>query len=515
MKRLIIILFAIIALPLSAQTRREALLQYQANRQKALTEYSTNYRNACVEFMRQRWEAFNVEAPVAMPERKEPVEPVVKPTATDVKPTTPSQAVTTPAEPVKPTAEPQPKPATEGKPLPEKVQPKTPSATPLRPAVTPDAVASTPKPKAPIAPTTSNPSHSFKFTFYGTECSVPFNSTHTINLSSISENAVATAWQSIASGKFDPISAECKKLSKQLNLNDWGYYSLVRTVADTRYGENSNKSLLLQSFLLSEAGFKMRLARGDGRLWILLCVEQKVYSRPYFRIDNDVFYLLDGQNKASRYEVCNFSIPGERALSLKLKELPRLAHQAGNAIKRLDKSQNIELSVSVNTNLMAFMQDYPPCDWHVYASAQLSESTANVIMTTLRQAIQGKSTTDATQILLTFIHNAFPYKADAQQFGRERTLFAEEMFAYKYSDCEDRSILFALLVRSLLNLDVILLHYPEHIATAVYFGDGASGDSVQFNRKSYLICDPTYVGADIGEAMPEYRNISAKIVKIE
>ena len=508
MRRFILSVFAVMLLiPLSAQTRQEALLEYQANRKKAMAEYQSNYRNACADFMRRRWEAFNAEAPVVMPERKEPTEPVVK-ERPEVKEPQPTTQPTKPEQP-KPTIQPaQPK------------QPVVPEAKPIQKPEVPKVVAPQEvAPKRDITPKDTTPkvdaSQALKFSFYGTKCSVSFNSSHSINLSSVSENAVASAWQTIVSGKFDRIFEECKSIKTALNLNDWGYYRLIQTMADTCYGKSSPKSLLLQTFMMSEAGFKVRLARGDGRLWLLIAVNEKVYSRTYFRIDGAIFYLLESGNKASRYEVCNFQIPGERPLSLKIKDMPQLAYCDGTSINHIDAKQGIEISTTTNGNLVAFMQEYPPCDWNIYASARLSKSTADAVLPTLRQKIEGKNEVEAVQILLSFIHNAFSYRADAQQFGVERTFFAEEMFAYKYSDCEDRAILFAQLVRELVGLNVLLLHYPEHIAAAVGFKGSVSGDSVRFNSRIYTICDPTYVGSDVGEAMPEHRNISAKLIKID
>ena len=85
----------------------------------------------------------------------------------------------------------------------------------------------------------------------------------------------------------------------------------------------------------------------------------------------------------------------------------------------------------------------------------------------LTQQIKGKSQKDAANILIDFVQTAFEYQTDDVQFGYERPLFADETFFYPYSDCEDRSILFAHLVKDLLGLDVVLLYYPGHLATAV------------------------------------------------
>ena len=73
MKRYLTLLLSLLfVLPLPAQSRREALLEYQARRRQAYTEFRDNYRKACADFMRKRWEAFRAEAPVPVPERREP-----------------------------------------------------------------------------------------------------------------------------------------------------------------------------------------------------------------------------------------------------------------------------------------------------------------------------------------------------------------------------------------------------------------------------------------------------------
>lgn len=59
MKRYLILLLSLFfAVPLAAQSRREALLEYQARRRQAYAEFQDNYRKACADFMRKRWEAF-------------------------------------------------------------------------------------------------------------------------------------------------------------------------------------------------------------------------------------------------------------------------------------------------------------------------------------------------------------------------------------------------------------------------------------------------------------------------
>ncbi len=525
MKRyLILLLLLLFAVPLAAQSRREALLEYQARRRQAYAEFQDNYRKACADFMRKRWEAFRSEAPVPLPERKEPEQPVMKRPGESAAPTQdriPYKEVV--EAPVRAVPE---EPAVSGTPAASEVPgaPKGPDGPKA-----PDAPAESKLPgtkkdgdrtpsagtgkSAPVpAVVTSRPC---RFTFYGTECSVSLAAKHRFKLASLQENSVADAWERVTGGSYDPVAEECRELKEQLRLNDWGYYALVRTLSDGFFGKQSAESVVLQSFLMAEAGCKVRLARGDNRLFLLLALDDQVYAKPYFKIDGQTFYLLDDVARAASYNICNFKIPGERPLSLAMPVPPVLAQKPGQPAVRKTEDGSLTTTVAVNRNLMDFYTDYPPCYWSVYAATELTPAVRDQLYPTLRSALADKSEYDAANLLLHYLHRAFPYKTDEAQFGVERTLFAEEMFHYPYSDCEDRSILFARLVKDLLKLDVVLLYYPEHIATAVCFNGDVKGDYMQIGAKRYVVCDPTYVGADVGDAMPDLKRVAAQVVKID
>ena len=262
------------------------------------------------------------------------------------------------------------------------------------------------------------------------------------------------------------------------------------------------------------AGYKVRMARGGGRLFLLLATDGQVYARPYFNIDGQVFYILDDVPRAASYNICNFTIPGERPLSLAMPAPPLFAQNpAAPAVRNFDGV--VSTTVTVNRNLMDFYTNYPPCHWSVYAATALTAPVCGQLYPPLRAAVAGKGEREAAELLLHYLHRAFPYKTDEAQFGIERTLFAEEMYYYPYSDCEDRSILFARLVKDLLGLDVVLLYYPAHIAAAVCFKGEVKGDYMQLGNKRYVICDATYIGAGVGEAMPDLKRTPAQVVRID
>ena len=118
-------------------------------------------------------------------------------------------------------------------------------------------------------------------------------------------------------------------------------------------------------------------------------------------------------------------------------------------------------------------------------------------------------------MLLNFVQTAFEYMTDQEQFGYERPLFADEMLYYPYADCEDRAILLSVLIRDLLDLDVILLNYPAHIATAVKFDAPVAGNYFTVDGDNYVVCDPTYIGASVGDCMSRYIGAKAEVIKID
>ncbi len=38
---------------------------------------------------------------------------------------------------------------------------------------------------------------------------------------------------------------------------------------------------------------------------------------------------------------------------------------------------------------------------------------------------------------------------------------------------------------------------------------------MQIGAGRYVVCDPTYVGADVGDAMPDLKRVAAQVVKID
>lgn len=334
------------------------------------------------------------------------------------------------------------------------------------------------------------------------------------SLNGLNENAIADAYEALCNSDYKPLLADCAQIRKDLRLNDWGVFTLVRQVADTYCG-TANESIVMQQFLLNEMGYKARMARkatGD-KMMLFVATDCPIYAHPYITLNGQNYYNLSGNNEQCQFYMCQKDSPkAKNSVGMQLKEAPLFPGTVVSSTHQA-KGSAARVTVDVPKALMDFYKDYPQCDYSVYFNAPVNAAMENRILSSLAPLVQGRNEADAANILINFVQTAFQYQTDGQQFGYEKPFFVEELFYYPYSDCEDRAMLFSYLVRKLLGLDVVLLDYPEHIATAVRFNGNVSGDYLMVNGRKYIVCDPTYIGASIGMTMPRYKTVSAKVLK--
>lgn len=334
------------------------------------------------------------------------------------------------------------------------------------------------------------------------------------SLNGLNENAIADAYEALCNSDYKPLLADCAQIRKDLRLNDWGVFTLVRQVADTYCG-TANESIVMQQFLLNEMGYKARMARKatEDKMMLFVATDCSIYAHPYITLNGQNYYNLSGNNEQCQFYMCQKDSPkAKNSVGMQLKEAPLFPGTVVSSTHQ-SKGSAARVTVDVPKALMDFYKDYPQCDYSVYFNAPVNAAMENRILSSLAPLVQGRNEADAANILINFVQTAFQYQTDGQQFGYEKPFFVEELFYYPYSDCEDRAMLFSYLVRKLLGLDVVLLDYPEHIATAVRFNGNVSGDYLMVNGRKYTVCDPTYIGASIGMTMPRYKTVSAKVLK--
>ena len=436
-----------------------------------------------------------------------PACPNAKPACPNAKPACPNAKPTCPnAKPTCPNAKPA-APAT--KPACPNAQPAAPTTKPVVVPVTPPAV----KPSAPTGELFTASADKQMVNFCGQKVYVDKSLKGVCSIGNMRENAIADAYEAMCKADYKALVDDCRKVKKELNLNDWGIFLFVREASKTLCTDE-NAAVVMQQFLLNELGYKSKMARRADRNQMLLFVaaDCQVYGHPYFTKDGLNYYNLTS-NESCQFYMCQEDSPKAKSkLNMQVNHAPALNAGMVNSVHK-NRSGSVAVSVDVPKSLMEFYGSMPQCDYSVYVNAEVNPSVASKVLSTLAPLVNGKSEAEAANLLINFVQTGFQYATDQEQFGYEKPFFVEELFYYPYCDCEDRSVLYSYLVRNLLKLDVVLLDYPNHIATAVCFNENVSGDFVTVGGKKYVVCDPTYIGASIGKAMPQFKNVAAKVLK--
>ena len=361
-----------------------------------------------------------------------------------------------------------------------------------------------------------------QFSCYGTKMKVRLKQTDKYVLKGSTEDDVADMWMYLSDKSFNNLINDCLELRKKHSLCDWAYLNLLKELSNKYYGENTKEAIVLRTFLFNQSGYKTRIGRSKtNRLYMMIASRNTIYGKPYFKIKEATFYPLD--YKESGLFVFAHEFPGEEELSLSI-DSEQLFDVAASETHRLISKAPDSLCVDIkfNSNLMNFYYSYPQAHsnndemtkWVTYAATALSKATKEQLYPALKSKIAGKSETEAANILIGFVQTAFEYQFDEAIWGQDHPFFPEETLFYPFSDCEDRTALFANLVKDLLGLDAVLLYYPGHLALAVKFNTKVEGKTLSINGKEYTYCEPTCSSyAPVGWCPPQLATIQPVIIE--
>lgn len=508
-----------------AAQQRERFNQFRQQQRQSFEEFRREVNSKYAKFLEEAWHPHDQQATPPPPEEPRPIPPVVyddkdgdTPEATPIeirRVVSPLTAPVTPPQPIAPIDEIAPNleliPIKGSRPVKPREQ-SAPQGSRLggnKGNMTLDGTPSI----TPKHPTVS-------VHFLGTPLNVRWKKSDNISLLSTAEKQVAGAWATLSDGRADPLLRDCLDLRERLDLADWAYLKLLDAVAHGLQGNDTNEATLLMAWLYAQSGYKMRLATDDSRLYMLFASEHLIYSYRYYNLDGTYFYAY-GTPEGTGMKVSAVEFPQERPLNLYISQTPRLASELSDSRSLRSKRYDLKMESQTNRNLLALFDSYPTSymggdimtRWAMYASVPASDEFKEFLYPSMRRALEGKDKRQGADVLLNWVQTAFPYEYDENVWGEDRAFFADETLFYPACDCEDRSILFSRLVRDLLGLDVLLVYYPGHLATAVAFDeDEPQGDYLTLNGRRFTVCDPTYIGAGCGRTMPGMDNQQTQVI---
>jgi len=362
----------------------------------------------------------------------------------------------------------------------------------------------------PVAPTPMVPADRpvMDVDFLGLTYRLPLDpSTRSLPPSSVSPKAAGEAWLRLGAANHQPLLTALQDHVSSRQLGDWGQFQLLETVARRVYPTDPVRRALLHWYLGVRSGLDLRLAYARPGFAVLYATCETVYQVEFLMYREQAYYIHDpdgrfsGTDRLRTYEAqppqntrpIGFDLahlpltepdPVERRLEWTLSGTPRVTE------------------ITVDRHLGEFLGTVPQTRLVSHFGAGLGPMTLSSIREGLEPDLAVRDDIGRVSVLLRFVQSALDYATDQEQFGREDYLYPDESLFYPQCDCEDRSALFAVLVRELVGLDVVGLDYPGHIATAVALPSPVPGDHFRWQGREYTVCDPTFIGAGPGRSMP-------------
>ena len=537
MKKIIAVLAlltVVLAAPAQKQ-KKDFRKEFEEFKNRAKKEYADFRKQALAEytkFVREAWEEFGAEPPVQVPE-EEKVEPIMVPGFEEETNSWFTKLLGIDKK--------DSKKDTKKEKAVKKTERKQRETTNDRLNITtvvaaPKAAPAQAQPLSKVVQQTDQANPYMTFDVFGTQCRVRIGDNCRFHLSGVSENEVADILSEFQKPQYDNLLYDCLEERKAHNFSDWAYYQMLLALTNKFYGTHTNEATLALGFLYSQSGYKMRYARKDDKLYMIVASQYNMFGKSYFYVDGDWYYLLEDLKEGDKLNICKAKFPKESALSLQMNAHQAFANRPVQE-RTITSLLNPDFSFTIksNKNSIDFYNTYP-CSytdnnfmtrWANYANTPLEKWLTDQIYPGMREKLQGLSPLEAVQQLDWWVQGTidtkrakpnqgcFLYAYDDDVWGYDRAFFGEESIFYPYNDCEDRAILLSHLVRDLVDLDVVLVYYPGHLATAIAFHTDVPGDNIMVDGRKFTVCDPTYIGSNVGETAPPYKGKGVNVILLK
>jgi len=357
-----------------------------------------------------------------------------------------------------------------------------------------------------------------KFDFYSSAVSIQYDIKSAFYLGKINKRVIAKYWDIMSQTQYKKLVSQINKISDNLNLNDWAKYQLIHKLGNKIYHDD-NIANLFTWFVLVKMKYDTKVGYSQNKIYLLSTIKHKLFQISFFNLKKKKYYVLTPNGKVGKIGSI-FTYAGDypkakEKLSFEMKkELKFYNNIKQKNLKFKYDGKKYSINSKYSSDLIQFYKTFPQSDYNVYFETKNSTPLNSTILVKLTPLLKGKSEIEAVNLLLRFVQTSFKYKTDQKQFDYEKVMFPEETIFYPYSDCEDRSIMFSYLVKNILGLDVVGVKYSDHLATAVAFSSNVSGSSFTYKNKKYTISDPTYINANVGMAMPKYRDSKFEIISL-
>lgn len=301
--------------------------------------------------------------------------------------------------------------------------------------------------------------------------------------------------------------SQANEYARALNMDGMSYLMLTKKVAKQLSPESMPEFAKLFTFAVLELkGYDVLMGVNDLGI--------TVYGRTNVPIKNALFVEVNGTNyydlsfnptKAPQSEqLAKLDIqPGTKPVNINRLFPPSFHAEITHKTFPFEYDGRVYFFTStINQSLVNYYRDLPDIEMSkIYLNYGLSERGNNTLVEQLKAATADMSKERAVNFLLGFVQH-LSYAKDADVIGHEKFAFPEEALANEFSDCEDRSMLFAYLVREVASLQSVGLWYEgaTHMNVAVENWRSTKGDiNIRAFEMDFVVCEPSGKGFSAGE----------------
>ena len=334
-------------------------------------------------------------------------------------------------------------------------------------------------------------------------------------LSTVTNKKLKSVWQQLSETDHESTLEQLKRTQAELDLGDWGTIKLVEHLLERQFSDR-NQRRAYAWFILNRLQYEIRTGYTSNEVVLLMPVEHQVFGRDYISIDKKPYYILNKQAKGKVYTYDDVaSSPDQQALNFSFNKLIKTSAQITElAFDYPIKSKNQNFKIVFDSGLSDFLKDYPQIALKWYFATEPQLPTDASLTTQLEPLVRDLPERQAVDLLLQITQNMFDYQTDTEQFEQEKYLLIDESLYYGTNDCEDRSIFLAWMLRKILNIETIALDYPGHVALAVRTRVRPGDHLITHQGKKYVIADPTYINAALGNVMPKLKNTLPEVIPV-
>jgi hypothetical protein len=306
----------------------------------------------------------------------------------------------------------------------------------------------------------------------------------------------------------DLLIEQLNEYAEELKMDDIAYLCMLNKVTNVLLpSESDDCKTLFKYVILQKKGFDVFIGFTESSITL--------YGRTNIMIDNCI-YIERGPKKYFDLSFNQKRVPKAEQLFVihyKGKCLPIVMNVIAPPLFNAKQNKKIFpfehdgfmyfFTAKVNQSLVEYYKDLPSINIStVYLNYGLSKSATETLIAEMKQAVYPMSINAGLNFILQFVQKSFEYRKDEIVYGQEKFSFPEETLINNFSDCEDKAMLYALLVNKVFGLKTVALYYKDaqHINIAVESWDKDNKGNFAFNNHNYIICEPSGNGFAIGES---------------